>query len=283
MKDILAPAQGPMLRQLAWSNLLLAFDYDGTLAPIVDRPQEARMRNRTRDLLEQVAHAYPCVVISGRSQEDVLKRVRGTGVFEVIGNHGLEPWRRTETLAKEVQRWVSLLRERLADVEGVNVENKSFSLAVHYRRAKSRSRARSAILAATAELDGARVVVGKCVVNVTTRGAPHKGTAAQIAKSHLRCDVAVYVGDDQSDEDVFALDDRDSLLTVRVGRDVTSRASFFIESQKAIDDLLARLLAFGTTGSPLYELHSTLTTGALSGELDLSTRLGGGRSARSRL
>src|SRR5689334_12820946 len=80
-KDILAPAQAPLLKQLAWSNLMLAFDYDGTLAPIVDDPEKARMRTTTRALLEKVARAYPSIVISGRAQEDVLKRVRGAGVF----------------------------------------------------------------------------------------------------------------------------------------------------------------------------------------------------------
>lgn len=242
MKDILAPAQRPVLSQLAWSNLLLGFDYDGTLAPIVDDPQQARMRATTRDLLEQVARLYPCVVISGRSQEDALKRVRGTGVFEVIGNHGLEPWRRTEPFAAQVQSWVPRLQDRLSGMNGVELENKSFSLAVHYRRAASRKQARAAILAAAAELDGVRVIGGKCVVNLIPRGAPHKGMALEMAREHLRCDVVLYVGDDETDEDVFALDDPGRLLTIRVGPDVRSRASFFIRDQAGIDALLARLL-----------------------------------------
>jgi len=242
MKDILAPANRPVLHQLAWSNLLLGFDYDGTLAPIVAEPQDARMRESTRDLLEQVAHAYPCVVISGRSQDDALRRVRGTGVFEVIGNHGLEPWRRTEPFAAQVQAWVPRLRQRLADLDGVVLEDKSFSVAVHYRHAESRKRARAAILTAAGELDEVRVVGGKCVVNLIPRGAPHKGTALETAREHLRCDVALYVGDDETDEDVFALDDPGRLLTIRVGADVRSRASFFIRDQGAIDALLARLI-----------------------------------------
>jgi trehalose 6-phosphate phosphatase len=250
MRDILAPAQEPVLRQLAWSNVLLALDYDGTLAPIVEDPDKARMRERTRDLLEEVARAYPCVVISGRSQEDVLKRVRGTGVFEVIGNHGLEPWRRTEAFAAQAQAWMPLLQERLAGIEGVVIENKAFSLAVHYRRASSQAHARAAILSVAAELDGVRVVGGKCVVNLIPRGAPDKGAALEMARDHLRCDVAIYVGDDETDEDVFALDDPARLLTVRVGPDVASRATFFLKDQDAIDALLARLLALRREREP---------------------------------
>jgi trehalose 6-phosphate phosphatase len=247
MKDILAAANLPVLAQLSWSNALLAFDYDGTLAPIVDDPESAWMRDRTRLLLEQLARAYPCVVISGRSQPDALRRLRGTGVFEVIGNHGLEPWRRREPFAAKVDEWATALRADLKDLEGVTVENKTFSLAVHYRNARSRNVARSAILDAVSRLDEVRVIGGKCVVNVVPRGAPHKGAALETTRDHLRCDVALYVGDDQTDEDVFALDDPGRLLTVRVEAKPTSRASFFIRDQSCIDELLARLLDLRTS------------------------------------
>jgi trehalose 6-phosphate phosphatase len=244
VKDLLAPAQEPVLRQLASWNVLLALDYDGTLAPIVAEPDKARMRVRTRDLLEEAARAYPCVVISGRSQEDVLKRVRGAGVFEVIGNHGLEPWRRTEGFAAQVQLWVPALRERLASMEGVVIENKSFSIAIHYRRAPSRTQARAAIRSVATQLDGVRIVGGKCIINLIPRGAPHKGVALGLARDHLRCDVALYIGDDETDEDVFGLHDAGRLLGVRVGASVSSRAAFFIKNQNAIDALLGRLVAF---------------------------------------
>jgi trehalose 6-phosphate phosphatase len=138
---------------------------------------------------------------------------------------------------------VPALGERLAGIDGVVIENKSFSIAVHYRRASSRRRARAAILSVAAALEGVRVVGGKCVVNLIPRGAPHKGVALEMARDHLRCDVAMYVGDDETDEDVFGLDDPGRLVAVRVGVDGTSTASFFIKNQNAIDVLLARLLA----------------------------------------
>jgi trehalose 6-phosphate phosphatase len=181
-------------------------------------------------------------VISGRSQEDALKRVRGTGVFEVIGNHGLEPWRRTESFVTQVQSWIPVLRADLDGIDGVVIEDKSFSVAVHYRRAASRRAARAAIATAAGKLHGVRVVGGKCVVNLIPNGAPHKGTALEMAREHLHCDVAMYVGDDETDEDVFALDDPGRLLTVRVGLDATSGASFYIKNQDSMDLLLQRLL-----------------------------------------
>jgi trehalose 6-phosphate phosphatase len=242
MKDILAASNHQVLAQVAWSKAVLGFDYDGTLAPIVEDPENARMRESTRDLLEAVARRYPCVVISGRSQEDVARRVRGAGVFEVIGNHGLEPWRRTEPFAAHVHEWVATLKRELASDAGVFIEDKVFSVAVHYRRAPSRMEARRRIVDVVARLSGVRIVGGKCVVNVIPQGAPHKGTALETAREHLGCDLALYVGDDETDEDVFALDDPGRLLAIRVGESPRSRAAFFVLDQPSVDLLLQRLL-----------------------------------------
>jgi trehalose 6-phosphate phosphatase len=243
MKNILSPSSRQVLAQVAWSNVVLGFDYDGTLAPIVDDPEKARMRESTRDLLEQVARKYPCVIISGRAQDDVARRIRGVGAFEVIGNHGLEPWRRTEPFAARVHEWVATLQRELASAPGVVVEDKVFSVAVHYRRAPRRKEARRQIVDAVAKLDRVRVIGGKCVVNVIPHGAPHKGTALELARDQLGCDVALYVGDDKTDEDVFALDDPGRLVTVRVGQSATSRAAFYVPDQASVDALLERLLA----------------------------------------
>jgi trehalose 6-phosphate phosphatase len=241
MEDILARANRAVLAQFAWSNVLLAFDYDGTLAPIVDDPAEARMRPRTRELLERVTRLFRCVVISGRSQADVLRRLRGVGVFEVIGNHGLEPWRRTEEFAARVQTWLPVLRGELAALKGVTIEDKLFSLAVHYRQSRNKKAAREAILGSASRLGGARVVGGKQVVNLLPEGAPHKGVALEAARDRLGCDTAIYVGDDETDEDVFALDEPGRLLTVRVGELPSSRAAFYIRGQDDIDEFLRTL------------------------------------------
>src|SRR5688572_28246449 len=92
MLHILAKRHIQKLAEFASSNVLVAFDYDGTLAPIVADPALARMRPGTRRLLASVARRYPCVVISGRARHDVLSRVGGVPVWHVSGNHGLEPW-----------------------------------------------------------------------------------------------------------------------------------------------------------------------------------------------
>lgn len=91
MTNILAQRNRPVLAGFASSNVLLAFDYDGTLAPIVAEPERARMRDRTRRLLADVARCYPCVVISGRRLDDVTRRLGRIPVWYVFGNFGHEP------------------------------------------------------------------------------------------------------------------------------------------------------------------------------------------------
>ncbi|MFN2377480.1 MAG: trehalose-phosphatase, partial [Candidatus Binatia bacterium] len=79
------------LADLARSKVLLAFDFDGTLAPIVADRDAAFLRPTTRELLARVCTLYPCAVITGRGREDVSARLLGMGMKHLVGNHGLEP------------------------------------------------------------------------------------------------------------------------------------------------------------------------------------------------
>ena len=244
MRDILARANREVLEQFACSRTLLGFDFDGTLAPIVTDPDRAAMRPATRRLLASVGRAYPCVVISGRSRADVAGRLRGVGLVGIVGNHGLEPSHPPARVLRDVRRWVPLLEQRLGRIQGVTIEDKGLSLAVHFRRAPEKKKARARILAATATLGPVRLVGGKQVLNVLPVGAPHKGLALERARARLGCDTAVYVGDDETDEDVFALDQPGQLLSIRVGRKKSSSAAYCIRSQAEIDALLRSLLAY---------------------------------------
>ncbi len=241
-RNLLAPQNRDVLQQFTSSDMLLAFDFDGTLAPIVANPDDAKLRPRTRELLVRLCRLYPGVVISGRAAADVRERVKGVGFLEVIGNHGLEPWRRSEAFAKKVRTWLPVLYRRLASFKGIVIEDKGYSLAVHYRKSREKRLAKDAIYAAAGALMPLRVVGGHQVVNLLPDGAPHKGIALGAVRDRLGCDTALYVGDDETDEDVFARDEPGRLLTVRVGQKSSTRAAFFIEAQADIDGLLWQLL-----------------------------------------
>jgi trehalose 6-phosphate phosphatase len=243
MAYILSKKHASTLAHFASSNVLVAFDYDGTLAPIVSRPRHARMRAKTRRLLMAVAEQYPCVVISGRSRDDVAKRVDRIPVWHVSGNHGVEPWGENEEYAAQVREWVGRLRRRLAALPGVAIEDKTYSVTIHYRRARHKRRALRAIHAAVRELRGRRAIGGNEAVNLVPRGAPHKGTALERARRLLVCDTAIYVGDDDTDEDAFAAGRPDRLLAIRIGRNGRSHAPYRLRDQNEIDAFLQALLA----------------------------------------
>ncbi len=241
MRYLLARSNREVLEQFACSRMLLALDFDGTLAPIVSDPDRAALRPSTRRLLRRAAERHPCVVISGRARADVLPRVRGTGVAAVIGNHGSEPGPAGGGARRAVRRWKADLLRRLGGLEGVWIEDKGLSLAVHYRRSPARKAARERILAAASRLKGARVLGGRLAINIVPADAPHKGQALERARARFGCDTAVFVGDDETDEDVFALDQPGRLLTIRVGRSRRSVAGYFIRGQIEIDRVLRTL------------------------------------------
>jgi trehalose 6-phosphate phosphatase len=242
MKDILSRANRELLQQFAWSRVLLAFDYDGTLAPIVTDPDRAQMRASTRRLLQRLTVLYPCVVISGRSRPDVRGRLDGIPLKQIVGNHGIEPWQGTCPLMDEVSRCAPLLDRCLAPWKGVRIENKSYSISVHYRHSREKRAALAAILESASRLGAVRVIGGKQVVNILPEGAPHKGMALERERERLHCDTAIYVGDDTTDEDVFSLDQPGRLLGIRVAPKRTSHASYFVRNQLAVDELLSVLV-----------------------------------------
>jgi len=236
MRYLLSPACRSILAQLALERTLCAFDFDGTLAPIVDNPDQAMLSGGTRQLLGRLAALYPCVILSGRARTDLLGKLGGMPLERVFGNHGAEgegpkPWRRPH-----VQRWKAAIELELGPVPGLWVEDKGLSLAVHYRQSPRRSEVLRQILKATQNLQRARVFGGKYVVNLVVDGDPHKGTALIAERERLRCDSVLYVGDDRNDEDAFSIGGR--TIAVRIGRAWHSRAGYYLHAQSEIDTLL---------------------------------------------
>jgi trehalose 6-phosphate phosphatase len=248
MKELLAGVNGRVLAQIAWSNALLAFDFDGTLAPIVAEPVDARMKPSTRKLMRELANVYPCIVISGRSPDDCWQRLDGVDLFTVIGNHGIESWWADDAMRDRVEGWAAFLRQELLSMPGVVVEAKGLSVAVHYRHSPLGDGARSLITRACRALDGARVFGGIRAVNIVPERAPDKGAALEAQRRRLGCARAFYIGDDETDEDAFALSRTGRVLAVRVGRSRSSSAPYFIKKQGDIDVVLSTLLRLRRQG-----------------------------------
>ena len=209
-------------------------------------PDQAGMTVRTRNLLAQVAALYPCVIISGRARRDLLNKLRGVKVGRVIGNHGAETGALPGDSRHEVERWRAFLEPELAPVPGVWVEDKGLSLAVHYRQSEQKASARRTIMAACRNLKNVRVFGGKQVVNLVPEHSPHKGKALAAERDRLGCNWVLYVGDDQNDEDAFAL--TGNLVPVRIGRKQDSHARYYLRTQPEIDELLDLLVRLRTPG-----------------------------------
>ncbi|MEO8026449.1 MAG: trehalose-phosphatase [Bryobacteraceae bacterium] len=242
MRYLLSRACRPTLESLAQSRTLCAFDFDGTLAPITAHPDEAGMRPQTRQLLSRLTELYPCVILSGRSGQDLLKMLQDVRVERAIGNHGADmDGAGSEAARRQVEEWITILTPRLETLPGVWVEDKGLSLAVHYRQSPRKAEARKRITEASASLRQARVYGGKQVVNLVVVGAPHKGKALEAERDRLGCDWAIYVGDDDNDEDAFAV--TGNVVGVRVGRKESSHARYYLRSQAEIDDLLGSLIS----------------------------------------
>ncbi len=249
MKDILETGQLGVLASFSQRDTLLAFDYDGTLSPIVADPSAAFMRPSTRSLLVELAHRYSIAVISGRSRMDAMRLLEGVPLTEIIGNHGFEcAGVRPEQYVRLVAEWRSNLASRLSYLDGAVIEDKRYSLAVHYRHCADLARARQAVHDAAMQLDQARLIGGKAVLNVVPRHAPDKGVALQRLQQKLDCPRALYVGDDDTDEDVFVFGEPGRLLGIRVGISDESDAAYFIKDQPTIDTLLQTILQLGERG-----------------------------------
>ena len=249
MKDLLHPRhRGAIGRFLgtpaAPRRVLLAFDYDGVLAPLVRKPSGARMRPETRVLLRRVARRYPVAVVSGRAWRDCA-RFLGKLDATVVGNHGFElghPVPVPLAIVKKVRGWRRRLERELRGVPGVHFEDKRSTLAVHYGLAgEDAAAAKRAVYEAANQLEGTRLVPGKRVLNVLPHDFPTKGDAVRALVARLGCDAALVLGDDVTDEDAFAVG-APLVFGVHVGSG-PSLAPWRLAAQADVDELLRILIA----------------------------------------
>ena len=247
MKHLFTPEGDLALQAVMRLSPLLAFDFDGTLAPIVARPDEARVPESVSLGLAELARDLPIAIITGRSVADVRPRL-GFAPHYVIGNHGAED--PVEPQSARASPALDALRQRIAAhardlaAAGVDVEDKRVSLALHYRLAPDAGAALVCIEALLQGIEPAlRRLGGKCVVNVLAEGLPDMGDALAALVRRTNADAAVFIGDDVNDEAVFMRAEPPS-LTIRIGSDdPLSRAMYFLDSDAQLALVLQRMLA----------------------------------------
>ncbi len=206
-------------------------DVDGVLAPIVPRPEDARVPDATRDELRRLNERYALVAcISGRAGPDA-QRVVGVPELVYVGNHGLE-------LNDEAIEWHGRLQQFLADVDWPATENKGLTASLHYRNSEDEDAARATLedVKARAERAGLVARFGRKVLELLPPVDVHKGTAVKKLLSERKLRRALYAGDDTTDLDAFrALDGLDVSVRIAV---VSEKGP--IELREAADLTVAR-------------------------------------------
>jgi trehalose 6-phosphate phosphatase len=227
---------------------LLAFDIDGTLAPIAERPWDARVPAEVQRGLAALAERAAVAVITGRAIEDARPMLAFVPRY-LIGNHGAEGVPGFETASAESARicqgWLAELSpsaEPWRAVSGVVLEDKTYSLTFHFRHARNRAAAQRLVIERAGDLRPMPTLLdGKHVLNLLPAGAPHKGEALTALMARAHCERALYVGDDASDEAVFQMRSP-AVLSVRVERNRASAANLYLRGQKDVARLVAELV-----------------------------------------
>ena len=252
MTPLFSRAGQARLDQIVQPGLLCVFDFDGTLSPIVTHPEQAHLPSGILQRLIELSSHVPVAIITGRSLADIRTRLQFEPDF-LVGNHGLEGMPdgapQAQLYEQTCRVWKALLSTTLEDRTcfdpNIQIEDKRFSLSVHYRLVRDRAQTELRLLELFAGLEPpARVVAGKCVFNLLPEGAPNKGMALEQLMLVSGARSAIYIGDDVTDEDVFRLR-RQDLLSVRIERAPDSAADFFLhhrsEVVQMLDELIRRL------------------------------------------
>jgi trehalose-phosphatase len=236
-------------------RLAIFLDYDGTLTPIVSRPERAVLSDSTRMTLRGLAAKVPVAILSGRDLDDVRKRVDIDGIiyagshgFDIAGRHGLRKQIATE-FSPILDGAEKELREKLASIPGALLERKRFSIAAHYRQADASdtikvTQAVNGVIAGHREL---RKVAGKKVYELQPDIDWNKGKAVRWLLETLGLEqpevLPLYVGDDLTDEDAFRALERRGVGIIVGEQPRSSAATYALKSPAEVERFLRELSA----------------------------------------
>jgi len=244
-----------IVAEMGARRLVVFLDYDGTLTPIVGRPEKAVLSNSTRQTLQTLAAQAPVTILSGRDLEDIRHRVgigeivyAGSHGFDIAGPHGLRKQIATDFLPT-LEAAGRELKEKLAGIPGALVERKRFSIAAHYRQANENAAAKvqRAVNEVAAQHLELRLLVGKKVYELQPEIDWNKGKALlwllEVIGSEPREIFPIYVGDDLTDEDAFRAVKQCGLGIVVSEEPRPTAAHYALKTPAEVDRFLHEIVA----------------------------------------
>ncbi|MCY4662161.1 MAG: trehalose-phosphatase [Acidobacteria bacterium] len=236
-------------------SVMLFLDYDGTLTPIVERPEQARLAESTRALLADLAARCAVTIVTGRDVT-VVQRFVGLDTLGYAGSHGFDIVGPSGSgLRREIardclpvlDRAEALLRRALEGIEGVLVERKRFGVASHVRRVApaDRPRVEAAVAGVASGFPELRRGQGKAVHELRPNLLWDKGAAVSwlVRRMGGTLDAVVYFGDDLTDEDAFARLDGAGTAIVVTAEDRPTSARLRLNDPEEVGVALGRMLA----------------------------------------
>jgi len=239
------------IEKVAAANpLLVACDYDGTLAAIVDDPAAAAPHPAAMHALRSLAplDGVHVAIVSGRMQRDLVTLTGAPDGVTLIGSHGAETTS-GPVVGPHARRSLDLVTDAFGELAarypGSRVETKPAGVAFHYRTVAEddRAAASAAAIDIASRSDELRVMHGKMVVELAASPS-HKGDAVSRLRTKTGANAVVFIGDDVTDEDAFrALVSGD--IGIKVGPGPTS-ALHRIDDQDAVASVLDALVTLRT-------------------------------------
>lgn len=233
------------------------FDYDGTLSPIVDHPEDAIISDEMRQKLEELSRHTKVAIVSGRDMEDVKKLVNLEGII-YAGSHGfrIQGPGNLEMEHDESQAIISLLdgaeneiNEQIRGMKGVMIERKTYAIAVHYRNIEDESKVdqlKENLEQYVNKNNNLKLGYGKKILELKPNIDWHKGKAVFWLLEALDLNqkevLPLYLGDDITDEDAFkALADKG--IGVLVGRhDEPTAAKYYLRNVYQVRQFIEKLI-----------------------------------------
>ncbi len=225
-------------------------DYDGTLTPIVETPEQAFLGSEMKETLERLKEIVPVAIVSGRSLDDLRERVAIEGIY-YAGNHGAEIYdgdnviisRETELERQRMKELVRELKDTLGAMEGVIIEDKGITTSVHFRKVKVKELGRlirifNDIIREYSETF--RVTTGKKVFEIRPLSAWNKGEAVEwILQRYGHGMMPIYLGDDVTDEDAFKVVQGRG---VSIGVGLNCRVDYYLRDYKEVREFLEEVI-----------------------------------------